>query len=256
MRLIVALGNPGAEYARSRHNAGWRALDIVAAGWGPFASEGPVTVARGKIAGGDVWVVKPQAYMNRSGMAFVEWLDDRPEVEDAVSRLIESAGGYSPPVEGWTPKGDGVVPPPPLRDEDANASLAEDEEDMPPEKEWPGILVVTDDVNLPLGRMRFRPGGSDGGHNGLADIAAALGSEAYPRLRIGVGAVPAGMDLKDWVLGPFGADETELAERVWKTAAEAARAWASEGFERARDRYNGLKTGDAPVQNDAGAKVE
>ena len=223
MKLIVALGNVGAEYARSRHNAGWRVADIVAAELGPFATEGPVAVARGRIADEDVWVLKPLAYMNRSGMAFVEWLDDHPEVEGAISRLVESADEA----------GEAPV-------EDESAPFAEDE-DMSAAKEWPGVLVVTDDVNLPLGRMRFRPGGSDGGHNGLADIAAALGSEAYPRLRIGVGAVPAGVDLKDWVLGPFGADETELAERVWKTAAEAAWAWASEGFERARDRFNGLK---------------
>ena len=90
MKLIVALGNPGAEYAGSRHNAGWRVADILAVDWAPPVIEGPVTVARGKIADEEVWVVKPQTYMNRSGMAFAEWLDDRPEVEDEISRLLES----------------------------------------------------------------------------------------------------------------------------------------------------------------------
>jgi peptidyl-tRNA hydrolase, PTH1 family len=108
------------------------------------------------------------------------------------------------------------------------------------------LLVAADDVNLPLGRLRFRPDGSCGGHNGLASIEAALGSQEYPRLRIGVGppeesgAFP-GEALTDYVLGAFTeAEETMLAEVV-AAAARGMRDWIEKGLTYCQDHYNGWR---------------
>jgi len=90
------------------------------------------------------------------------------------------------------------------------------------------ILIVLDDMALPLGRLRLRPGGSAGGHKGLADVVAALGGEDVPRLRIGIGAAPPGMDATDYVLGRFDASQEPVVARAITAAAEAAEAWVFE----------------------------
>ncbi len=116
------------------------------------------------------------------------------------------------------------------------ASLAEE----PPLAD---LLVVADDVHLPLGRMRFRAGGSSGGHNGLASVEAALASRDYPRLRVGVGSGTAvdGEALIDFVLGRFDAvEETVLAEVV-PAAAAAVRLWLRADLAACQDRYNGYQ---------------
>lgn len=99
-------------------------------------------------------------------------------------------------------------------------------------------LVITDDLNLPVGKLRIRKTGSDGGHNGLADIIGRLGTADFPRLRIGVGSdFPKGRQA-DFVLSPFGADERPLIDEVVGKAAEAALCFAREGIDAAMNRYN------------------
>jgi PTH1 family peptidyl-tRNA hydrolase len=97
------------------------------------------------------------------------------------------------------------------------------------------LMVVTDDVNLPLGSLRVRPEGSSGGHNGLKSVEAALGHAGYPRLRIGVGG---GRPDPGWVLGRFGKGERAAVEAVLAEAGAALRCWMDDGVERCMARFN------------------
>lgn len=100
------------------------------------------------------------------------------------------------------------------------------------------ILVVCDDFHLPLGRIRLRPGGSAGGQKGLQDILQRLGTQQIPRLRLGIGPVPASWNPADFVLGKFTKDQQEEVELVVAQAADAVRLWCREGIEAAMNRYN------------------
>lgn len=102
------------------------------------------------------------------------------------------------------------------------------------------LMVVCDDFNLPVGRLRIRTKGSSGGQNGLKDIANQLGGEDYTRLRIGVGPVPASRDAADFVLGRFTNKERELVDVVIHESAEAVACWATAGATEAMNRYNGV----------------
>lgn len=109
------------------------------------------------------------------------------------------------------------------------------------------ILVVADDVNLPLGRLRARPSGSAGGHNGFRSIIEQLGTTGFARLRVGVGRGDPRRDLADYVLGGFDADERPVVTEAIGRAADAAELFAAEGIERAMNRFN------APEGRDEGA---
>jgi peptidyl-tRNA hydrolase, PTH1 family len=100
------------------------------------------------------------------------------------------------------------------------------------------LLVVCDDFNLPLERLRFRAGGSSGGQKGLADIVRRLGNEEFSRLRIGVGPVPTGWDAADFVLGKFSKDEGPRIEMAIDRAAEAVADWVTSGTAVCMNRYN------------------
>lgn len=102
------------------------------------------------------------------------------------------------------------------------------------------VLVIFDDISLPVGKLRVRPGGSAGGHNGIKDIIAQMGTDAFPRVKIGVGGKPRpDYDLADWVLGrPTAAEWTVLEETILR-ALDAAACVIAEGPERAMSRYNG-----------------
>ena len=108
---------------------------------------------------------------------------------------------------------------------------------IPPED----ILVICDDVNLPLGRIRFRKSGSAGGHNGLKSLIGRLGSDAFPRLRLGVGGPEAGIDLVDHVLMPFFGEDAAKAEALAKTAAEAVLCFLTDGPDKVMNEYNSRK---------------
>lgn len=100
------------------------------------------------------------------------------------------------------------------------------------------LLVVVDDVALEPGRLRLRPSGSAGGHNGLKSVELALGGEEYPRLRVGVGAPPPGVALVDWVLSAFDAADEETVLELMPELADAVRSWMDDGIEAAMSRYN------------------
>ena len=100
------------------------------------------------------------------------------------------------------------------------------------------LLVVTDDANLDVGRVRFRPGGGAGGHNGLKSVNGVLGTTAYARLRVGVGIAPAGADLADWVLSPMPEEDEDRVVALLPELSEAVGVWASDGVEVAMNRFN------------------
>ncbi|HSH45157.1 MAG TPA: aminoacyl-tRNA hydrolase [Longimicrobiales bacterium] len=100
------------------------------------------------------------------------------------------------------------------------------------------LMVVVDDVALDVGRVRLRPSGSAGGHNGLKSVEAALGTRDYPRLRIGVGVPPSGTDLVDWVLSPMPEEDEDAVLDLFPDLAAAIRMWMDDGIEAAMSRYN------------------
>lgn len=100
------------------------------------------------------------------------------------------------------------------------------------------LLVVTDDANLEVGRVRFRPGGGSGGHNGLRSVIRVLGTKQFARLRVGVGAAPAGTVLSDWVLSAMPAEDEEVVAGLLPELSEAVAVWAEAGVEAAMNRFN------------------
>jgi PTH1 family peptidyl-tRNA hydrolase len=183
----VGLGNPGPEYDETRHNAGFRLADHLAARWrlGAFKRGERARQAEGSHDGRTVRVLKPQTYMNRSGAALAP---------------LRALPGFDPATD---------------------------------------LLVLVDDVALPVGRFRLRGAGSAGGHNGLKSIEGTLLRQDYARLRIGVGPVPAGLgDLADFVLGKFTSEERRVIDELLDPMAEAAECWLADGIERAMTRFN------------------
>ena len=184
-KLVVGLGNPGAEYRDTRHNVGFRVVEEVArrAGVRLRAAECNSLVAA--IPG--ALLALPQTFMNRTGYA--------------ARCLIEKHG-------------------------------------LAPE----AVLVVLDEVALPLGKLRVRPSGSPGGHRGLESILENLQSAAVPRLRLGVreeeDAVP-GEQLADYVLEPFSPAVRERVDEMVARGADAVEVWLREGVDRAMARFNG-----------------
>src|SRR6185503_294534 len=104
-------------------------------------------------------------------------------------------------------------------------------------------LIVLDDLALPVGAIRLRPGGSDGGHNGLRDIQRALGTPEYPRLRIGIDPPPANIAGRDYVLGHFSGAQREAVSAAIARAADAIIAWAEKGIATAMNIYNSKEVG-------------
>ena len=215
-KLVVGLGNPGPDYAGTRHNAGFEVVDRLAdrlglaldtevtdarrrasavVAQGPLAAEPAAdapsddaptadTPAASDASGAPVLALaKPLTFMNRSGRA--------------VAALLERYG------------------------------LSPDD-----------LLVVYDDLALPVGALRLRPKGSHGGHNGVRDVAEALGSTEFPRLRVGVGnSFPPGGQV-DFVLSPFDDDERPAADAAFDEAALAALTFARDGLAAAMNRHN------------------
>ncbi len=102
------------------------------------------------------------------------------------------------------------------------------------------MLVISDDFNLPLGRLRFRKAGSDGGHNGLASIIQTIGTESFPRLRMGIGHIPDGSGATEFVLGEFHPDELKIKQKMLETSAEAVLFSLKFGLTEAMNKYNNV----------------
>ena len=185
--LIVGLGNPGREYETTRHNAGFRALDVLAEKLGckvdKLKYQGLYGQANYK--GMKLLLLKPQTYMNLSGRSVLQL--------SAIFRV-------------------------------------------PPKN----IIVMFDDISLDPGRLRVRADGSAGGHNGIKSIIQELGSQDFPRVKIGVGAKPhPDYDLADWVLSHFTAQEEKALQPALERAADAALAVIDHGVPEAANRFNG-----------------
>lgn len=187
--LIVGLGNPGKQYARTRHNCGFRAIDALAEKLGckidksKFQGLYGQTVYQGK----KLLLLKPQTFMNLSGQS-----------------VLQISAYFS----------------------------------IPPQR----IIVLFDDISLEPGRLRVRSNGSAGGHNGIKSIINELGSQEFPRVKIGVGAkAHPEQDLADWVLSSFSASEEKALSSALPYAGEAALTIIEKGVPEAANRYNGFR---------------
>ena len=183
--LIVGLGNPGDEYAGTRHNTGWMVLDAFAkASNAVFDDRRYGFVAETSVKGRKVFLLKPTTYMNLSGNAVRYWLT---------------------------------------------------KENIDQQR----LLVVSDDVALPLGAFRLKANGSNGGHNGLGHIQQLIGQQ-YARLRMGIGSDYRQGGQIDWVLGRFSADELQLLEPRIELAADVVKSFVLAGIDITMNQYNKL----------------
>ncbi len=185
MKLIAGLGNPGSEYAPTRHNIGWMVVDAFASKFRIRLDkhEKNALTGEGRVAGGSVLVAKPLTYMNLSG--------------DAVRLLVNA---YTESLDD--------------------------------------LIVVYDDIDLPLGKLRIRPAGSAGTHNGMRSIVSALGTETFARLRIGIGGVDSSGRLRDYVLGEFTADEQPVVQRAVERSVDALVLFCRGDLKRAMTDFN------------------
>ena len=187
--LIVGLGNPGKDYAHTRHNCGFRAVDLLADKLGCKIDKGKFQGLYGQAMyeGRKLMLLKPQTYMNLSGRS-----------------VLQLSAYFS----------------------------------IPPQR----IIVLFDDISLPPGRLRIRADGSAGGHNGIKSIIAELGSQDFPRVKIGVGGkAHPDQDLADHVLSGFSAQEEKALAVSLENAAAAALAIIDHGVPEAANRFNGSK---------------
>ena len=185
--LIVGLGNPGREYEKTRHKAGFRAIDRIAEKLNVKIDKLKFQglYAQVNMDGGKLFLLKPQTYMNLSGRSVLQ-----------LSAFFK----------------------------------------IPPAR----IIVLFDDISLEPGRLRLRKGGSAGGHNGIKSIISELGSQDFPRVKIGVGAKPhPDFDLADWVLSTFSAQEEKALSPAIDRAADAALCIMEKGIAEASNRYSG-----------------
>ena len=185
MRIVVGLGNPGAQYANTPHSVGFEAVDAIAAEIGATweaKRQFSCLMAKGSFAGMPVMLVKPQTYMNLSG--------------DSVAPVVK----YH------------------------NATAAD-------------LLVIQDDIDLPIGRMRVRKNGSCGGHNGIRNIIERLGTQDFTRLKLGVGKDKSNVIAH--VLGKFDPATRKVMDLVVVEAVKAAASILRDGADRAMNAYNG-----------------
>lgn len=185
MKIIVGLGNPGRTYERTRHNAGFMAIDELARGlrFDLSREKYHANIGKGRIGGEEALLAKPQTYMNESGRSV-----------GAILRYTRAKHS--------------------------------------------DLVVVHDELDLPLGIVRVKAGGGHGGHNGLRSIIEHLGTPDFIRVRVGVGRPSNGLAAADYVLSAFTADERKTAGEAFERAAEAVRVIVLEGPAKAMNRFN------------------
>ena len=185
--LIVGLGNPGKEYERTRHNCGFRAIDVLCSKLNCKTDKGKFQGLYGQTVykGNKLYLLKPQTYMNLSGRS-----------------VLQLSAYFS----------------------------------IPPQR----IIVLFDDISLAPGRLRIRADGSAGGHNGIKSIISELGSQDFPRVKIGVGAkAHPEQDLADWVLSTFSQSDEKALISALDRAADAALSIIDCGIPETANRFNG-----------------
>ena len=185
MRLIIGLGNPGFQYRGTRHNMGFRCVDLIAKMWAIPVKErrSNAVLGRGSHLGQEVVLAKPRTFMNNSG--------------EGVSYLL-------------------------------NRFAADIDH----------LVVIYDDMELPLGRLRIRRSGSDGGHKGVQSIISHLKSQTFPRIRLGIGLPPEGQDPVDFVLGRLSKEESTVVDQAVETVVQAVECWLEEDIDVTMNRFN------------------
>lgn len=182
--LIAGLGNIGPEYAKTRHNIGFRVVDTLAKAAGlTFEDKRYGFVTTLKVKNQTLILLKPSTYMNLSGNAVRYWMNEKKV-----------------PLEN--------------------------------------LLVVVDDLALPFGQLRMKPGGSEAGHNGLRHITQVLGTQQYARLRFGIGNdFPRGGQV-DFVLGEFSDEDLQIMDKRLEVAAEMVKSFALSGIQFTMNHFN------------------
>ena len=185
MRVIVGLGNPGPRYRDTRHNVGFKCIDLMSREWDIRLSErrAKAVLGRGRHLDQDIVLAKPRTFMNRSG--------------EGIGYLVARFG---------------------VRPAD--------------------LLVIYDEMALPVGKLRLRPAGSDAGHNGVRSIIAALGTVDFPRIRIGIGRPGQDVNQVAHVIGGFSGDETALMAEVIQQVVSATDCLLTDGIDRAMSQFN------------------
>lgn len=189
-KAVVGLGNPGRRYEGTRHNAGFFVVDLLANAHGAAVAGREHDALSGEIdlAGTRLALIKPQAFMNRSGATVAAFVGDL-----------------------------GLVP--------------------------ADILVVHDDLDLALARIKLKRGGGTAGHRGLESIVEHLGTRDFARLRVGIGRPPAGQQVADFVLEPFSEDERTILDPGLTAATAAVESWCALGIEPAMNVVNAPRAG-------------
>lgn len=232
--VVLGLGNPGKEYAGTRHNAGADAVRAIASGYkvrlhrtGRHIRSARVRIA--KQVGEDSGVGREAA----EGAAARR---STPEVELAKNRNYRSQGSSGDLGPDVTEPCDVLlaVPTTFMNESGIAARWLLEKTGVKPDR----LVVVHDDVDLPLGTVRIKFGGGSGGHRGVESITKSLGTNAFQRVRIGIGRPPEGVETADYVLAPFDESERAAAEKVIAKAAEAIKVLAVEGLTRAMNIYN------------------
>lgn len=184
--VIVGLGNPGAKYEHTRHNAGFRAVELMSGKFGSGAEKAKfdALVKEGTVGGKRVLFMRPQTFMNLSGKA-----------------VAAAANFYKIPAER--------------------------------------IIVIFDDISFDVGALRVKRNGSAGGHNGIKSIIECLGTNEFPRVKIGAGKKPRPeYDMADWVLSKFSAEEEKKLSEVFPRAVDAAQMICEGKTDAAMNLYN------------------
>jgi len=182
-KLLLGLGNPGKKYVYTRHNLGYALLDLLAKDKKFVPGKGQYFLVKAKIKSQKVILAKPITFMNQSGIAARQCLED-------FGLGLES------------------------------------------------LLVLCDDVNLPLGKIRIRPDGTDGGHNGLKSIINELGCSEFARLRMGIGFPLHNVKMEDYVLRKFEPEDKREVQNMLQTASLAVGQIISSGIKQGMDRFN------------------
>lgn len=205
MKLIAGLGNPGREYVGTRHNVGFDVIDALAHRLGLVAATGDFV----RLARQKFSALTLEGAVALTGGGSEKVLLIKPMTFMNLSgRAVQQAMAFY--------------------------QLRPDE-----------VMIALDDVALPCGRLRIRAGGSDGGHNGLKDIQRALGTNQYPRLRMGIDAPPQFVPQKDYVLGRFSEAQQKLMMPAVERAASAIQCWIEYGIESAMNQFNALSPAEA-----------
>jgi len=207
LRVVLGIGNIGAKYNLTRHNIGFMVLDFFSRKLNLcFKKESKnFYKAGGNLKTSPFYLIKPTTYVNKSGIASFE--------------VLESLSSHANDAESYS--SNSIITPADL----INFNLD-------------NFLVIADDLNLPIGKIRIRKKGGDGGHNGLKSIIYSLSTETFPRIRIGIGSNEINNGLANYVLGKFSENEIKIINESIKFTANLIENFIISGYENMIDYYS------------------